>query len=209
MAQLSGLKWEELDESARDVLGWAVAATLGPEVGSRGLLLGVLRAERPSELETLLIHSGSSPDALVAALLERASPKRFDPRVERPAFVDQMPKLTTNAEAALARAAQMQRDWPSTPVGRAAILGALLELPISSATRALATAVGETPLQQLGLAYLGWLRRGGLTWHGSSSRRNRFSALPLAPRPRPVPAASQSRRPPRRPWRAPTGRFSP
>ena len=44
MAQQAGVSWEGLPETTKDVIRWAQAAELGPDVGSRGLLVGLLRS---------------------------------------------------------------------------------------------------------------------------------------------------------------------
>jgi hypothetical protein len=65
MVQPMSSWWEApRSESARDVLGWAAAAELGPDVGSRGLLVGLLRTRTFDEARALLEHFGVAEEAV-------------------------------------------------------------------------------------------------------------------------------------------------
>ncbi len=87
MAQPMGSWWEvPRSESARDVLGWAATAELGPDVGSRGLLVGLLRTSASDDARTLLEHFGIAEEIVFDALRKRDSAEhRLDPNVRAPA----------------------------------------------------------------------------------------------------------------------------
>ncbi len=55
MAQLAGLKWDELDLTVRRAVTWALSAQ-GDHVSSRGLLVGLLLADPGGPPDTLLAH---------------------------------------------------------------------------------------------------------------------------------------------------------
>ncbi|HEV7804428.1 MAG TPA: P-loop NTPase fold protein, partial [Solirubrobacteraceae bacterium] len=163
MAQRTGATWEGLSDPVRRIVTWAAAAEVGPEVGSPGLMLGILRAEPDSPPHTLLAHFGVSHGQLFDALQEVAPGMRLDPTAI-PEELPEPPVLTSNAASILARAAEIHRDIRSEDVDAACVFGALLEAAASTAAVALSHALPQVPLPRLRDSYFDWLKANGLSY---------------------------------------------
>ncbi len=139
-------QWNMLSDSLKQAFGWAHAVEFGDDVGTRSVLIGIMRASHgESEPEQLLRFTGVSADDLFAALQDVSPTWRINPyapmwkKDERPLVV------TPNVERALllADAARPAGERGKELEARH-VFGALLELPGSTAYRGLAQALGQT-----------------------------------------------------------------
>lgn len=184
MANTAGVAWEQLSRGVRDALAWARAAEIdAADVGTRGLLIGMLRSgEDPAN--ALLRHFGLL-EADVFAELQRLVPdKRLDPAAsERPAL-ERMPGLTANARACIDRAAELQRAARLPSVDVACLLAALLQTRAATARAALEALISSASIEAVAESTVDWLRGNDLTYPQTLQRRF----------PRPPPRATKAAR---------------
>lgn len=171
MVDVAGVAWEELSRGVRDALAWARAAEIDAvDVGTRGLLIGMLRSgEDPAN--ALLRHFGLL-EADVFAELQRLVPdKRLDPAPsERPAL-ERVPGLTANARACIDRAAELQREASLPSVDVACLLAALLQTRAATARAALGALISGASIEAIAGATVDWLRGNDLTYPQTLQRR--------------------------------------
>jgi hypothetical protein len=164
MAVADGVKWDELSRGVRDTLAWARAAEIdASDVGTRGLLIGMLRSgEDPAN--ALLRHFGLVDEDMFAALQRQVTDKRLDPHTpERPHLRD-IPGLTANARRCLGRAAALREEGRLPDVDVGCVLTALLETPSATARAAIADLVPDVPIDTLADVTLQWLRGNDMTY---------------------------------------------
>src|SRR4051794_12394694 len=108
MAQLTGLKWDQLDVTVHAAVTWALTAQ-GDHVSSRGLLVGMLLADRDGPPNTLLAHFGVPTIALLDALAKRVPERPIDVALPLPErLLDEAPSMTANTSEILANAAALR-----------------------------------------------------------------------------------------------------
>ncbi len=135
--------WDELSDEVREAFGWA-AAVERREVGTRSLLIGLMRVEEDGEPRQLLEAVDVAPETLFDAL-QAMDPVVLDPFVSRPRELKGFPTLTRNAEDALASAARL-RD-ASRALDTRDLFGGLLTVEGSTVVRALERVLaGRIPL---------------------------------------------------------------
>jgi hypothetical protein len=157
MAQLTGLKWDELDGSTRLAISWALSAQ-GDHVSSRGLLVGMLLADPDGPPTTLLAHFGVATSALLDALAKRVRVRPIDATLPLPGeAIDEPPPLTTNTSDVLAQAAGLRQATRAGQIDIACVFGALLQTPRCVARQTLADVLGEDVIEQVSRHYLDWL----------------------------------------------------
>jgi WD40 repeat protein len=135
----------ELSEELRLAFVWAQAMELDAEVGTRTVVIAMIRVGRgESDVEELLRTFEIPPDVLYDAFQDVAPQWRIDPSVSMPLSGTVRPVLTPNVERAvrLARASRSPRRWSSGPVQQSELFGAILRMPDSTAYRGLELALG-------------------------------------------------------------------
>lgn len=157
MAQLTGLRWDELDKEVRRSITWAMEAQ-SDHVSSRGLLIGMLLAAPDGPPHAVLTHFGVPPQTLVEALALRVPQRPIDPSLPMPTRVlEESPPLTANTSAILARAGRLRRDARAKQVDIACVFGAILETPRCTARLVLADLLTDVPITRLTSSYVDWL----------------------------------------------------
>ena len=156
MAEAAGVSWNELSRGVQDAFAWARAAEVeAVDVGTRGLLIGMLRSgEDPPN--ALLRHFGVSEDALFEALQEQAAAK-LDPRASAHPALDDLPTLTTNAQGCVERAATFRQETKSASLDVPCLLTALIHTRGATARRAIARVIPDAPIAALAKTTLDWL----------------------------------------------------
>lgn len=163
MAQAAGVSWNDLSRSAKDALAWARAAEVqAADVGTRGLLIGMLRSgEDPPN--ALLRHFRVRENEVFDAL-QRQVRQRLNPIApERPHLVD-LPPLTDNARRCIERAAELRHEAEVSDIDVACLFTALLHTRGATARKALATVIRRVPIEEIGNATLDWLHSEKLTY---------------------------------------------
>jgi hypothetical protein len=187
MADVAGVTWDELSRGVRDALAWARAAEIdATDVGTRGLLIGMLRSgEDPAN--ALLRHFRLVDEDVFAALQRQVADKRLDPHTpERPHLSD-IPGLTANARRCLERAAELREAGRLPDVDVACLLTALLQTPSATARAAIADRLPDVSIQQLADVTLQWLRGNDMTYpqtlaaHFPSERKPAVKSAPARP----------------------------
>jgi hypothetical protein len=130
------LDWARLSVAAQDVLGWAAASEEDNRLGTRGLLIGLIRTSHRSEAHELLGFADVEPDELFAALQQVRPEKRINAQVSAPTTLSSLPELTPNAKQTLVAAFTLQPDRTSY-VEPKHLLGAILGNQRSRAYQAL------------------------------------------------------------------------
>jgi KAP family P-loop domain len=128
--------WARFSAAAQDVLGWAAASEAENRLGTRGLLMGLVRTSHPNEAHELLGFADVGPDRLFDALEEVRPQKGIDVRVKAPASLSSLPELTPNAKETIATAFRLQSDSAGLVEPRH-IFGAILGNQRSRAYQAL------------------------------------------------------------------------
>jgi hypothetical protein len=137
--------WDQLSDELLHVFAWAHAVELGDDVGTRAVLIGIIRAgEGESDPDQLLRAAGISSDQLFTALQEVAPSWQIEPYVPMLKPTSRPPVLTPNVVRALqiaeAKRPRRERDMPLKP---SHVFGALLEVRDSTAYRGLARVLGS------------------------------------------------------------------
>jgi hypothetical protein len=156
----------------QEALDWA-AASEATTTGTRGLLLGIMRAGRePNEADQLLRHFGVTLDRLLEALAQSGPAGEFDPNVTKPSR--RAKALTPNAAKAVRAAGHLSREDPASDghVHLRHLLGGVLETPEGSGYRALAQVLsGRAELREVADAYREFLASGDPRGLGDVLRR--------------------------------------
>lgn len=162
MAQQADV-WSSLSAEVKAVLGWAQAVETGDDVGTRALLIGIVRAAPGANLaEGLLSHFGVEVEALFDAL-RRGSPA-IDPDVAGREVVLELPRLTGNCTLCLRRAADLQAEIGANELDVRCLFGGLLETRDGSAWRGLSRVLPMVSVAEIRDVYMEWLRGNGLTF---------------------------------------------
>jgi hypothetical protein len=135
-AEQPRLDWARLSAAAQDVLGWAVASEEENRLGTRGLLIGLVRTSHRCEAHELLEFADVEPDELFDALQQVRPQKRINARVSAPATLSSLPELTPNAQQTIVAAFRLQVD-PASYVEPRHLFGAILGNQRSRAYQAL------------------------------------------------------------------------
>lgn len=160
MALQVTVRWEQLSASLQEAFGWAVAVELLEEepasqsfeaplessatrtpyaVGSRGLLLGLVRAEGADEVDDLLRFWNVPRDSLYAALETVRPNVRIEAQPSGPSSLAAFPPLTSNGRAILdAASALWNETGPDGSLESRHLFGGILENKRSRAYQALA-----------------------------------------------------------------------
>src|SRR4051812_48991452 len=125
MAQLAGLKWDELELDVRRAITWALSAQ-EDHVSSRGLLIGMLLADAGGPPSTLLAQFGVATNILLDALAKRVPERRIDATLPLPErILDEPPPFTDNTSEILAQAAGLRREKRTEQIDIECVFGAL------------------------------------------------------------------------------------
>src|SRR3954451_17869103 len=118
--------WVRLPDPVREVLAWADASEPSGQVGSRGLLIGIMLAHgRENEVDQLLRHFGVSRRKFFQGLQAVRTEVTLAPDVHEPSVLTGPPRMTHNAEAVMQRVdALAGRDGE---IGVQHVFGAILE----------------------------------------------------------------------------------
>ena len=154
--------WEDLSSQAAMALAWAQAVELGDDVGTRTILIGVMRAGgEASDPDQLLRAVGVSREQLFD-VLQAASP-RWQIEPYAPALKPfRPPVLTPNATRVLDLAKEGRFTQPRSPlVELSDIFHALLQVRTGTAYRGLAEVLGSLPMWRVAEIYGDYLRQTG------------------------------------------------
>lgn len=150
MLEAGRIAWEDLKPEAQDALRWARASEQGPAVGTRALLVGIVRADRGNNpVESLLTSSGVTTQALFDVLMNEFGAPTIAPYAVLDEPLTDMPPLTSDAQAVLARAATVAVKTGRKRIDVAMLLQALAGIP-SRAMSALVQIVGRETVVALG-----------------------------------------------------------
>lgn len=162
MADRPPVTWAHLTPDAREVFAWARACETGRDVGTRALIVGLVRRAPGDNVVEHVLRSGRfdiDVDRLFDTLVRQARPA-IDPWTELPVVLGDLPVLTPNAVECLtiaARLAQQSRRDLDTVV----LFGAVLAMARGTGARALELLLGRERLGTLREVYLDWLRGPG------------------------------------------------
>ena len=155
MAHSGVAKWTELPRPVQDVFARA-AASEQSIVGSRGILIGIMRSgEGEDEPAQLLRHFDVDQPAFFRALQAVRAGVTIDASVTGASKLTALPSLTPNATDIFKRADSLRADSKLEPKH---IFGGLLQVPESTAYKALATVLDVTILSQVAERYSSYLR---------------------------------------------------
>ena len=170
MATQSRLDWGTLSAEIREVLRWAAACEIqSPDVGTRALLVGILRSKPGrSTAEDLLRHFGLARAELFEAV--RGGDFEIEPNVSAPAKLSKMPPLTDNAQRCLSVAADLQRENKRSDLDLTCLFGAILESD-GTARSGLATVLEPYSIDEISRHYLDWLRNPTLDYRQALGER--------------------------------------
>jgi hypothetical protein len=171
--------WDDLSPPAQDVLAWANASEQASgRVGTRGVLIGLLRTSHPSEATQLLAYCGTRPEEVFEALQEVRREVRIDPTVGSPAPLMALPELTPNAEKLLETASAL-RSGSLRAIEPRHLFGAVLEIDESRARAALAQVLaGRIELETVQATYPEYLSVAETETYGDFLRRRFAGARP-------------------------------
>jgi hypothetical protein len=160
------VRWGRLSRPAQEVFGWAAASeSPNPRVGTRGVLIGLVRVRGlESEAAQLLRFVDRTPAELFESL-QRVRPKpEIDANVSGPIKLTDLPPLTDNARRALDLAFALPDDAAS-PVDVKHLFGGLLDVDQSRAYQALNQVLEDgVPIERIAQTYRAYLAKGGLTY---------------------------------------------
>lgn len=155
------VRWHELSPDLMDAFQWAHATERENIVGTRALLIGMIRVgEGAGEPEQLLKVIARPLEALYTALQSPPHLPPMNPHVSVPTDLKAMPRITPNVERALRLALELRREaYSNTPLNATLVFGALLALPESTAYQGLAILLdGLGPVPEVHRIYLQYLR---------------------------------------------------
>jgi KAP-like P-loop domain-containing protein len=155
----TNVEWSDLADDAQEAFGWAAAVESGPHVGTRAVLIGIIRA-RPNDnpVEDLLFHYGIALGTLFSALRRESPP--IDPSVGEPVELRDLPALTPMCAETLDRAARLQAEIGRGPIDVRVLLGALLEMPAGTAALGLDDVLPREAREDARAHYAQWLLSG-------------------------------------------------
>jgi KAP family P-loop domain len=144
--------WDRLDERVRHVLGWAVASEPAGRIGSRGLLIGILRADLPdNEPDQLLRHFAVTRAALYRCLQDVRPTPAIRPDAPEPSTLSDYPRLTPNAQRVIEKADDLSSG---RVIDVRHLFGGILEMPQSTAYEGLKKVVeGEAVFDRVAKTY--------------------------------------------------------
>jgi KAP family P-loop domain/EVE domain len=153
------VSWGRLSPAARDVLAWAAASESPyPHIGTRGLLIGLLRTTHPSEAGQLLEYVRVQHEEVFDALQQVRTEVRINPTVRTATPLSALPTLTRNGQQVLSGAFQLQAD-PSSQVELRHLFGAILQVERSRASQALEMVLeGRIPVEKIRETYPDFLQ---------------------------------------------------
>lgn len=166
--------WEQFSDSAKEALAWAAAAERGGgTVGTRGMLIGIMRARGPeSEPDQLLQHFGHRREELFDALQQANPSAEIHPEVDEPLTLDHLPRLTANATKALEAAARLQAETAqSAALDTPQLFGGILLTTRGTAWRGLAR-LGSVPTDRVRDTYPDYLKSAATTRYRDYLRRH-------------------------------------
>ena len=169
--QADPVRWERLAPAAQEVLGWAAASEQpNPRVGTRGLLIGLLRLrDLESEPVQLLQYVNRTQEQLFEELQAVRPQPVIDANVAEPVPLTDLPPLTPNGRRALELAFELQSD-PAAPVGASHLFGGVLESR-SRAYEALERVLrDQIPIERIVETYPAYLASGADTYRAFLDR---------------------------------------
>ena len=191
MAQVAGVDWRKLERSVQETLEWAFASELERSVGTRGLLIGLIReGGGRSEPSQLLEVFGVPPESLFTELQAVQKDPKIDPDVKRPSELKDLPPLTSNATRAIEQARKLHRD---ARFGPRELFGGVLQVHGSTGYRGLVNVLGDSVVRRLRSTYAEYLAiadeqaYGEFLQHLFPAERQAREPAPT-PEPAPVPA---------------------
>jgi len=154
------VSWGRLSPAAQDVFAWAAASeSPNPRVGTRGVLIGLLRTSYPSEAVQLLECVHVKREEVFDALQRVRTEARINPTVRMATPLSAFPALTPNGQQVLDVAFRLQTD-PSAQVELLHLFGAILQVERSRASQALESVLkGRIPVEIIRGSYSEFLQR--------------------------------------------------
>ena len=149
--------WERLSPAAQDVMAWAAAAEAPSRVGTRGVLIGLLRTSQPTEAAALLDYCGVRREEVFDALQAVRPDVRITPGVSASSPLTDLPPLTPNARRVLDVAGQLQDD-PHDLIEPRHLFGSILQVEASRAATALDRVLDSELLETVRSTYPDYLR---------------------------------------------------
>ncbi len=176
------ITWEQLSRLAQDVFAWAAAAEHPhPKVGTRGLLIGLLKVSHWSaarQADELLEFAQVREEELFDALQQVRPEVQINPTVRDPNPLTTLPPLTSNGNRVLNVAGEL-RDDPAAPIDPEHLFGAILQLRESKALEALERVLeGRVDMEAIRASYIDYLRDPEIEY--SDFLQLRFAAPPPA-----------------------------
>ena len=159
----AAVTWEHLSDSAKEAFAWATAVESSGgrrgTVGTRGLLLGIMRGGGPdSEPDQLARHFGRRREEFFAALQAANPSVPLDPAIAEPAKLEDFPHLTTNAKHALEEASKLLAQTSSDPLLEPRhLFGGILLTRRGTGARGLES-LGSIPIQEVRDSYVEYLK---------------------------------------------------
>jgi Cdc6-like AAA superfamily ATPase len=191
MAQVAGVDWRKLERPVQETLEWAFASELDRSVGTRGLLIGLIReGGGRSEPSQLLEVFGVPPESLFTELQAVQKDPKIDPDVKRPSELKDLPPLTSNATRAIEHARKFHGD---ARFGPRELFGGVLQVHGSTGYRGLVNVLGDDVVRRLRSTYAEYLAAadeqayGDFLRHLFPAERQAREPAPT-PKPAPVPA---------------------
>jgi hypothetical protein len=134
--------WDRLSDELREAFAWAQAIELGDDLGTRSVLIGMMRARGGDSEPDQILRAFGIPAAELYEALQGTTPSwPIDPQVESPGLDVEASELTPNVLQALDEADE--RCPPGTPLAPPHLLAALLTMRRSTAYRGLARVLGR------------------------------------------------------------------
>jgi KAP family P-loop domain/EVE domain len=153
------VSWDGLSSAAQDVFAWAAASeSPTPLVGTRGLLIGLLRTNHSSEASQLLEYARVPHEEVFDTLQQLRTSVRINPTVQTATPLSKLPTLTPNGQQVLSGAFQLQTDHTSQVEPRH-LFGAILQVEQSMASQALEKVLeGRIPVENIRGTYTDFLQ---------------------------------------------------
>lgn len=149
--------WGNLSTEAQEAMGWA-AAMESMNVGTRAVLIGIIRVGQGNSDPELLLRVFGCPKERLFDALQRVAPHpTIRPHVNRPALLDALPKLSPNCKQALERAHAIREARHQPLITPPHFFAAIFDFPRSTAYRALRE-VMDVDLREVSQLYLEYLR---------------------------------------------------
>lgn len=158
MVELAQPTWDDLTGEVQTAMEWADACESGPDVGTRALLIGIMRTELDANpADDLLRHFGIGREHLFRVLQDNKP--AIDPLVGVSSTLDDLPRLTGNSKACMARAAVIRADVDARGIDIDCLFGALLAMDRGTARRGFDRVLDEKKrsLDAIRESYFAWL----------------------------------------------------